>query len=159
MGDRNDPILCRTIAILHQDDLKKRMNIKTVTWRNGCSGKMDDHPIHTTPNHHPSKMNVLPKTFLQIILAAKCKWLVQPLSTSLNQQPRPLPSLLYLSFFYGMLTSRDGECAILGSLISTLYQRQHGQTKGKTWVGKSLRFESQGWKTLGDHVLILKVFI
>ena len=21
---------------------------------------MDDHPVHTTPNHHPPKMNVLP---------------------------------------------------------------------------------------------------
>ena len=41
---------------------------------------MNDHPVHTmqymyyvrTANPHPSKMDVLPKTFLQIILAAKC---------------------------------------------------------------------------------------
>ena len=32
--------------------------------------KMNDHPIHTSPNHHPPKLDVLPKTFLQIILAA-----------------------------------------------------------------------------------------
>ena len=35
---------------------------------------MDDLPVHTTPNHHPPKMEVLPKTFLQSILTAK--WLV-----------------------------------------------------------------------------------
>ena len=35
---------------------------------------MDDHLVHTTPNHHPSKMDVLQKTSLQIIRAAK--WLV-----------------------------------------------------------------------------------
>ena len=45
------------------------------------------------PNHHPSKMDVLPKTFVQIILAAKC--LVRHSSTSPNQQRQPLPSLLY----------------------------------------------------------------
>ena len=33
-----------------------------------------------TPNHHPTKMDVLPKTFVQIILAAK--WLVRLSSTS-----------------------------------------------------------------------------
>ena len=56
------------------------------------------HPAHTIPNHHPNTMDVLPKTLLQIILAVK--WLVQHSSTSPNQQRRPLPSLLYLSFFY-----------------------------------------------------------
>ena len=33
--------------------------------------KLDDLPVHTTPNLHPPKMDVIPKTFLQIILAAK----------------------------------------------------------------------------------------
>ena len=47
------------------------MNRRTDTWRNGCFRKMDDHPVHATPNLHPSKMDVLQKTFLQIILAAK----------------------------------------------------------------------------------------
>ena len=28
---------------------------------------MDAHLIHTTPSHHPPKMDVLPKTFLQIM--------------------------------------------------------------------------------------------
>ena len=47
------------------------------TWRNGCLEKINDHWAHTAPNHHPHKMDVLPKTFLQIIIAAK--WLVQHL--------------------------------------------------------------------------------
>ena len=34
---------------------------------------MDDHLVPTTLNHHPPKLNVLPKTFLQIILPVK--WL------------------------------------------------------------------------------------
>ena len=36
---------------------------------------MDDHPVHTQPNHHPPKMDILSKYFIQIceiILAAKC---------------------------------------------------------------------------------------
>ena len=41
------------------------------TWRNGCFGKWDDHPVPTPPNYHPPKMDVLPKSFLQIILASK----------------------------------------------------------------------------------------
>ena len=41
---------------------------------------MDVHPVPTIPNHHPIKMDVLPKTFVQIILAAK--WLVRPPSSS-----------------------------------------------------------------------------
>ena len=35
--------------------------------------------VYTTPNHHPPKWDVLPKTFLQIILANK--WLVRHSST------------------------------------------------------------------------------
>ena len=62
------------------------------TWWNGCFGKMDDHPVHTTPNQNPLKMDVLLKTFLQIVLAAK--WLMWHSSMSFNQQWRPLPSLL-----------------------------------------------------------------
>ena len=60
---------------------------------------MNDHPVHTTPNHHPPKMDVLPKTFLQINLAAN--WLLRysRMYVRPNQQRRPLPSLLYLSFF------------------------------------------------------------
>ena len=47
-------------------------------------------------NHDPTKMDVLPKSFVQIILDAK--WLVRYSSKSLyQQQRRPLPSLLSLS--------------------------------------------------------------
>ena len=52
---------------------------------------MDDHPVHIIQNHHPTNCS-------KIILAAK--WLVRHSSTFPNQQRRPLPSLLYLSFFY-----------------------------------------------------------
>ena len=48
------------------------------------------------PNHHPSKMDVLPKTFFQIIFAAKSA--MQHSSTSPNQQQRPLPFLLWDSY-------------------------------------------------------------
>ena len=41
-----------TVNILHQDDLKKRVIRITAPWRKGCLGQM---PVHTTPNHHPSK--------------------------------------------------------------------------------------------------------
>ena len=41
---------------------------------------MDGHPVYTIPNHHPTKMDALSKTFVQIILAAK--WLVRHSSTS-----------------------------------------------------------------------------
>ena len=85
-------------AILHRDDVKKRMNRIMATWWNGCIEKMAHRQVHTTPNHHPPELDFLPKTCLQINLAAK--WLVLHSSTSPNQQRRPLPSLLYLSFFY-----------------------------------------------------------
>ena len=89
-----------TLAIFLQDDLKKKRKRKTATGQNGCCfGKMDDHPVHTIPNHQPIKMDVLTTTFfLQIILS---KWLLRHSSTSPNQQRRPLPSLLSVYFFYG----------------------------------------------------------
>ena len=33
--------------------------------------KRDDNPVITIPNYHPTKMDVLAKHFVQIILAAK----------------------------------------------------------------------------------------
>ena len=59
------------LAIFHQDKLKRRINRITATWRNGCFGKMDDYPLLTIPKHHLARMDVLTKTFVQIILAAK----------------------------------------------------------------------------------------
>ena len=66
-------IPCRTtyFHILHQDDLKKRMNRRSDTWQKGCFRKMDDPLVHTTFNHHPPKMYVLPKIVLQVMLVAK----------------------------------------------------------------------------------------
>ena len=87
----------------HQDDLKQGINRRTDAWQYGGLRKMDDHLVHTTPNHHPPKMDVLPKTFLQIILAAN--WLVQHSILSPKQQRRPLPSLhLFL-----LLCTRDNQ--------------------------------------------------
>ena len=54
--------------------------------------QLDDLPVYTIPNQHPPKMDVLPKTFLHSSLRHS--------STSPKQQRRPLPSLLYESFFY-----------------------------------------------------------
>ena len=82
------------LKIQHQDDLKTWMNRRTDALQNGCFRKMDDHLVHHSP-----KMDVLPKTFLQIILAAK--QLVRHSSTSPKQQRRSLPSLLCKYFFYG----------------------------------------------------------
>ena len=45
-----------------------------------ASEKMYDQLVHTTSNHYPPKMDVLPKTFVQFILPAK--WSVQHSSTS-----------------------------------------------------------------------------
>ena len=60
--------------------------------------KMDDHLVHIIPSHQPTKMDVLPKTFVEIILVAK--WLVQHsgIRPPTNRDRQPLPSLLYLSF-------------------------------------------------------------
>ena len=56
------------IQIKHQDDCKNRMNRRTGAWQNGCFIKMDEHLVQTTPKNHPPKMDVPPKTCLQIIL-------------------------------------------------------------------------------------------
>ena len=79
------------------------MNWITATLRNGCFWKMDVLRVHTTLNHHPPIMNVLPNTFLQIILVAK--WFYSAAIKYVpNHQRRPLNSLLYLSFFYGSIS-------------------------------------------------------
>ena len=46
LGDRIDYIPA-VLTILHQDDLKKRINRIKATWQNGCFEKMDDHPVDT----------------------------------------------------------------------------------------------------------------
>ena len=71
------------------------MNRRTDAWQNACFRKMDDHLVPITPIHHPSKLDVLPKHFIQIIFTAK--WLVRHSILSTKQQRRPLPSLLSVS--------------------------------------------------------------
>ena len=58
------------------------MNRITVTWQNGCFDKMDAHPVHTIPNHHTSKIDVLQKSYVQIILPAAFKYVPQPTATT-----------------------------------------------------------------------------
>ena len=80
--------------------MKKTMNIRTDTWRNECFRKMDADPVHNTPNRLPPRMDVLPKTFLQIILADK--WLgrqVRP-PNSMQQTTSSISSVFF--FFYGV---------------------------------------------------------
>ena len=60
-----------------------------------ASEKTNDHLVLSKPNHHPTKIDVLSKTLIQIILAAK--WLVWHSSTFPKQQRRPLPSFLSVS--------------------------------------------------------------
>ena len=59
---------------------------------------MDDHQVNTIPNHHSTKMDVLQKTFFQIIPAAK--WFERHSIPSPIQQRRHLPTLTSLFFFY-----------------------------------------------------------
>ena len=78
------------LAIFHQDDWKKRMNRIAATCQNGCIVKIDEYPVHTIQNHHPTKMDILPKTFVQIILGAK--WLVR------HSSRRPQPTATTFAF-------------------------------------------------------------
>ena len=55
---------------------------------------MDDYLFHTITSHNTTKMDVLPKTNVQIILAAK--GLVSHSRTSPNQQRQPWAYHLYL---------------------------------------------------------------
>ena len=50
------------------------------TWRNGCFRKMDDLPVHNTPNHQPLNMDVLTKTSLP--LNGQCSNQVRPPNSS-----------------------------------------------------------------------------
>ena len=92
------------------DDLKKRMNRITATWRSGCLNKMDDHLVHTTPNHHPTKMDVHPKTFLPIILAAK--WFVRHSNTS----PQPAAT----TFASSSMLIGNSICTLMSPEAATL---------------------------------------
>ena len=99
LGHRIDSISCRTIQ--HIENWRKgwieELNIRRRIYSSLRFRKMDDHLVHTTPNHHPLKLDVFPKTFLQILLAAKS--LVQHSSSFPNQQWRSLPFLLRDSYW------------------------------------------------------------
>ena len=66
------------LAIFHQDYLKKRT--KRTTASCGMDALEKRKIILFTPNHHPTKRDVLPKTFDHFILTAK--WLVRHSSMS-----------------------------------------------------------------------------
>ena len=100
---------------------------------------MDVHQIHTIPNQ-PTKMDVLPKTFVQIILAAN--WLVRHSSPSPKQQGRPLPSLLSLSFFYGW-----------GYRIKNLFDSDFCQIRIKKKFLPQFRYGIGSW--IRPHILCL----
>ena len=89
------------------------MNRRTETWQNGCF-RLDDHPVHTTTNHHPPKISVLSKTFLYIILAAK--WLVRHLSRFPKEQRRTLSSDSYWMVYTYLLEDKANVVIIAGSL-------------------------------------------
>ena len=77
------------------------MNRITAIWWNGCFGKMFDHAFLTIPNHHLIYQNgFFPKNFCS---NHPCCLIVSAAFKSFpNQQRRPLPSLLSLSFFYAL---------------------------------------------------------
>ena len=97
LGGRIHSIPCRTILYR----FSTRMIWRKVWIEERTLGRMDTSEKYmiilftTTPNHHPSKMDDRPKSFLKINLAAKR--LVRHSSTSPNQKRRPLPSLLSFS--------------------------------------------------------------
>ena len=65
-----------------------------------------DHPVHTIPIHHPTQMDVLPKTLfklswlLQFMVSAAFKYVPQPTETTFAFSS-VFFSLLSLSFFCG----------------------------------------------------------
>ena len=56
---------------------------------------MNDYLVHPTPNHNLPKMDALPKTFLQSILAAK--WLVRGIQ---GRPPTSIDDLCLLSYLF-----------------------------------------------------------
>ena len=90
--DRIVSIPSRAIAILHQDDLKNRMNI--LFFKSSLI-----KPSYSS-NHPGAKHPILQIVLVQIILFFKSSWQRIEVILSPKQQQQPLPSLLYKSFFY-----------------------------------------------------------
>ena len=102
------------LDIFHQDDFEENVGknkgylTEWMLWKNGClSGSHHNKPSPYT------KMDVLPKTFVQIILAAN--WLVRHSITSPKQQRRP--SLLSLSFLTGWEVLHVGVYTSIAGLL------------------------------------------
>ena len=113
LGDGIHSIPCRTTDLApggfeEKDEQKNELLAEWMLQEN-------DHLVHTIRNHHPPKMDVLPKTFLQIILAAN--WLGRYSGTSHNQQRRPLPSLLSVSSYMIQALAEGKLCFFLTSYI------------------------------------------
>ena len=79
------------LAIMHQDDLKKRTYIKVAACRNECFEKMNYHPWFTP--HHTTTQKHFYHPWCSVVI-------VRQSSTTTNQQRQPWPSLLYSSFIY-----------------------------------------------------------
>ena len=79
---------------------------------------MDHHPFHPTQNHYSPKMDVLPKKFLQIILAAK--WLVRHSSTS------PKPEATTFAGIDPCCMSVNILCCKVGDPLALLFEIQDG---------------------------------
>ena len=66
--------------------------------------RMDDDLVHTKLNHHPTKMDILPKTFIQIILTATCRYMA---SAAFKYVPQSaVTTFAFFSvccFFYGCI--------------------------------------------------------
>ena len=65
--------------------------------------KKDDHPVHTIPNHHPTKMDVLQRTLDEIILLIcsspmlyKCEIFAKQTH---KKEPKKMTTFAFSSFF------------------------------------------------------------
>ena len=89
-----DSIPCRTFTRMN---LNKRMNRIKATWRNGCFEKVDDHPVHTIPNHHPKTFKYLPQitmtTFALISLPSLSFFYCMGLCINIPSDLAPSPPL------------------------------------------------------------------
>ena len=84
-------------------------------WQCGCFRKMDNPLVHTTPNHHPPKMEVLPKLFFKSSLLLNGQWGIQVRPPNSNDDFSLFFCLfLLLSFQLTILSSS----ALLTKLLS-----------------------------------------
>ena len=102
-GDRFFSISCRT-SLLTPGWFERRIYRTIATWRNGCFGKTDDHPAHTTTNYTTlQKWMFSQKLFFKSSLPLNSSCGIQVASP--KQQWRPLHSLL--SYSYSLLWTKE----------------------------------------------------